>query len=168
MVARSVCVLALGIPLLAGCGGDGSADDLTALGNSQGITRQIAGEWSGKLHQRGIPPFTVAVKITPSGGGQVAYTGIRCGGEWTLTDVAPSTPPQYNFTEKITRGAGGRCKGRGSVSLLPIQGFSPNEPAYKRMNYSFSGGGVSSRGLLHRVHAGAEAAVFKQAGVAPS
>jgi len=168
VVARSVCVLALGIPLLAGCGGDGSADDLTALGSSQGITRQIAGEWSGKLHQRGIPPFTVAVKITPSGGGQVAYTGIRCGGEWTLTDVVPSTPPEYNFTEKITRGARGRCKGRGSVSLLPIQGFSPNEPAYKRMNYSFSGGGVSSRGLLHRVHAGAEAAVFKQAGVAPS
>ncbi len=168
MLTRGVCLLAFGIPLLVGCGSSGNPDDLTGLGNSEGITRQIAGEWSGKLEQKGLAPFKVAVKITPSGDGQVAYTGIRCGGEWTLTDVASSIPPQYHFTEKITQGAGDACKGKGSVSLLPIQGFSPNEPAYKRMNYSFSGGGVSSRGLLHRVHAGAEAALFKQAGVAQS
>jgi hypothetical protein len=165
---RGVCLLALGIPLLIGCGSGGNPNDLTPLGNSQGVTRQIAGEWSGKLHQKGLPPFKVAVKITPSGGGQVAYTGIRCGGKWTLSEVASSIPPQYRFTEKITQGASSKCKGKGIVSLLPIQGFSPNEPAYKRMNYSFSGGGVSSRGLLHRVHAGAEAAVFRQAGVAQS
>jgi len=168
VVGRRLCLLALGIPLLVGCGSGANPDDLTALGNSEGITRQIAGEWRGNLHQKGMAPFKVAVKITPSGSGQVAYTGIRCGGEWSLTGVASSIPPRYQFTEKITQGAGGSCKGKGSVSLLPIQGFSPNEPAYKRMNYSFSGGGVSSRGLLHRVHAGAEAALFRQAGVAES
>jgi hypothetical protein len=168
VVGRSLCLLALGIPLLVGCGSAGNPDDLTGLGNAEGITRQIAGEWSGKLHQKGLAPFKVAVRITPGGSGQVAYTGIRCGGEWTLTDVASSIPPQYHFTEKINQGAGGSCKGKGSVSLLPIQGFSPNEPAYKRMNYSFSGGGVSSRGLLHRVHAGVEAAVFRRAGVTQS
>ena len=167
MLARSLCLLALATPLLAGCGSGGNAD-LTSLENSQGITRQIAGEWSGKLHQKGLAPFKVAVKITPGGGGRVAYTGIRCGGDWTLTDVASSLPPEYHFTEKITQGVGGNCKGKGRISLLPIQGFSPNEPAYKRMNYSFSGGGVTSRGLLHRVHAGVEAAVFKAAGVAAS
>jgi hypothetical protein len=68
---RGVCLLALGIPLLIGCGSGGNPNDLTPLGNSQGVTRQIAGEWSGKLHQKGLPPFKVAVKITPSGGGLV-------------------------------------------------------------------------------------------------
>jgi hypothetical protein len=165
---RSLCLLALGIPLLVGCGSAGNPDDLTGLGNAEGITRQIAGEWAGKLHQSGVAPFKVAVKITPSGSGSVAYTGFRCGGEWTLTGVASSIPPQYRFAETITQGAGGKCKGKGRVSLLPIQGFSPNEPAYKRMNYSFSGGGVTSRGLLHRVHSGAEARVFRRAGVTPS
>lgn len=167
MLGRNLCLLAIGIALLAGCGGGGNADDLTGLGNEQGITRQIAGEWSGRLHQKGLAPFKVAVKITASGSGQVAYTGIRCGGEWTLNGVASSLPPRYRFTERITEGAGRACKGKGAVSLLPIQAFTPNEPAYKRMNYSFTGGGVTSHGLLHRIHAGAEERIFKEAGVTP-
>lgn len=167
MLGRNACLLLLGISLLVGCGSGGNPDELTGLGNEQGITRQIAGEWSGKLHQKGLAPFKIAVKISPSGSGQVAYTGIRCGGEWTLTEVAPSLPPQYHFAENITEGAGRACKGRGNVSLRPIQGYTPNEPAYKRMKYSFTGGGVTSRGLLHRIHAGEEAPVFKRAGVTP-
>lgn len=167
MIDRSACLLLLGISLLVGCGNGGNADELTALGNAQGITRQIAGEWTGDLHQKGLKPFKVAVRITPSGSGRVAYTGIRCGGEWSLTNVASSVPPEYQFAEKITQGASDACKGKGRVSLVPIQGYSPNEPAYKRMNYSFTGGGVTSRGLLHRVHAGAQAAIFRRAGGPP-
>jgi len=166
VLVRRLSLLVLVLPLLAGCGNSGNSDALTSLSNSAGITRQIAGEWSGKLHQKGLKPFEVAVKITPSGVGRVAYTGIRCGGDWNLTGIgSSSTPPSYRFKEKITAGVGGNCKGKGRVSLLPIQASSPNEPAYKRMNYTFDGGGVTSQGLLHRIHAGQEAATFKLAGV---
>ena len=112
MVGRRLCLLALGIPLLVGCGSGGNPDDLTALGNSEGITRQIAGEWSGKLHQKGLAPFKVAVKITPSGSGQVAYTGIRCGGEWSLTGVASSIPPRYQLHREDHRGRGRQLQGK--------------------------------------------------------
>ena len=168
MLGRKVCLLALGIPLLIGCGSGGNPDDLTALGDTAGITRQIAGEWSGRLEQNGLPPFKIAVKITADGRGRVAYTGIRCGGGWDLAGVRPSLPPRYIFTEEIRQGAGGTCKGSGTVTLLPVQNDSPNRPAYTRMNFSFTGGGVTSRGLLHRVHAGEEARIFEQAGVSPS
>jgi len=167
VIGRNTCLLLLGVSLIVGCGSGGNPDELTGLGNAQGITRQIAGAWSGRLHQKGLKPFKIAVKITPSGSGQVAYTGIRCGGEWTLTNVTSSLPPEYQFTEKISQGAGKTCKGKGRVSLLPIQGYSPNEPAYKRIHYSFTGSGVKSRGLLHRIHAGEGAPVFKRAGVTP-
>jgi hypothetical protein len=167
VLTRGVCLLALGIPLLVGCGSGGNPDDLTGLGNSEGITRQIAGDWAGKLHQSGLAPFKIAVDITAGGSGRVAYTGIRCGGDWDLQGTRPTTPPQYLFTEEINEGAGGACKGTGTVTLLPIQNHSPNRPAYTRLNYSFSGGGVTSRGLLHRIHAGAQHPVFKQAGVTP-
>jgi hypothetical protein len=158
------CLVSLGIVLLAGCSDD-DAGNLTAPG--EGITRQIAGSWAGKLQQAGLPPFKIAVDITSDGTGRVAYTGIECGGEWTLEGVRPSTPPRYVFTEEINEGAGGTCKGTGTVSLSPIQGHLPNRPAYTRLNYRFTGGGVASRGLLHRIHAGAEAPTFKQAGVTP-
>jgi len=159
-----VWLLSLGILLLAGCSND-DAGNLTAPG--EGVTRQIAGSWAGKLQQAGLPPFKMAVDITSDSTGRVAYTGIECGGEWTLDGVRPSTPPRYVFTEQINGGAGGSCKGTGTVSLSPIQGHSPNRPAYTRLNYRFTGGGVASRGLLHRIHAGAEVQTFKQAGVTP-
>ena len=164
MLRRKVWLLSLGIVLLAGCSDD-VAGDLTAPG--EGITRQIAGSWAGKLQQAGLPPFKIAVDITSNGTGRVAYTRIECGGEWTLEGVRPSTPPRYVFTEGINEGAGGTCKGTGTVSLSPIQGHLPNRPAYTRLNYRFAGGGVASRGLLHRIHAGAEAPTFEQAGVTP-
>jgi hypothetical protein len=156
-------LLAIGALLISGCGDDASSSDVTAPG--EGITRQIAGRWTGKLHQKGLRPFEVAVDIGSDGNGEVAYTGIECGGEWALDEVQPSTPPRYRFTEEIREGAGGSCKGTGTVSLAPIQGHAPNRPAYNRMNYSFTGGGVTSRGLIHRTDSAHLAPVFKEAGV---
>jgi hypothetical protein len=157
-------LFALGALLIAGCGDDGAGEG-TTLSNAEGITRQIAGGWTATLHQQGLAPFKVGVDISADGRGRVAYTGIECGGEWTLHGVEQSMPPRYLFTEEINQGAGGTCKGTGAVTLAPIQRHSPNEPAYTRLNYSFTGGGVTSRGLLHRVHPAGLGPVFKQAGV---
>jgi hypothetical protein len=156
---RNVVLCALGIALLAGCGNDANSS-LTTRG--AGITRQIAGSWTAKLHQKGIPPFTVAVHIAPDGGAAVAYTGIKCGGEWLLDHVQSTLPPHYVFTERIDQGAGGKCKGVGRVSIAPIQAHAPNEPAYRRANYLFTGGGVTSQGLLRRVHPAELKAIFKR------
>jgi hypothetical protein len=163
---RYLCLLALGLVLLAGCTDDGAGAG-TTLTNAEGITRQIAGSWSANLHQKGLEPFVVAVDIAADGSGRVAYTGIECGGEWKLQGVEQSMPPRYIFTEDIHEGAGGDCKGTGSVTLSPIQRHSPNEPAYNRMAYRFTGGGVTSRGLLRRVHPGGLTPIFKEAGVTP-
>ena len=160
MLGRSLCLLALGVVLVAGCG-DGDGDG-TTLENSSGITRQIAGGWVGHLHQKGLKPFKVAADINPSGAGRVAYTGIKCGGDWTLSSVLNTRPPHYIFTEVIETGRGGSCKGRGKVDLLPIQRQEPNGPAYTRMNYTFTGGGVTSSGLLRRVHPPDVIAIFHQ------
>jgi hypothetical protein len=167
VVGRKLCLLALGIFLLAGCGSGENAGDEPGQGNEEGITRQISGRWIGKLHQKGLAPFEIAVDIGADGTGQVAYTGIQCGGEWVLDEAQPSTPPRYRFTEEINEGAGGTCKGTGTVSLSPIQGHSPNRPAYGRLNYRFAGGGVTSRGLLHRTDPAGLARVFQRAGLTP-
>jgi hypothetical protein len=162
-VRELVLLLALGASLVAGCSGGESAGNVTAPG--EGVTRQIAGRWAGRLHQHGLPPFKVAVDISSNGDGEVAYTGIRCGGGWNLDEVQQGLPPRYVFTEEIKEGVGGSCKGTGTVSLAPIQGNTPNEPAYGQANYSFTGGGVTSRGLLHRTDAAGLARTFRQAGV---
>jgi hypothetical protein len=157
--------LAIAALLIGGCGNDGDSSDVTAPG--PGITRQIAGRWTGELRQEGLKPFEVAVDIGSDGNGEVAYTGIECGGEWTLDEVQALMPPRYRFIEKIREGAGGNCMGTGTVSLLPIQGHSPNRPAYNRLNYRFTGGGITSSGLLHRTDPAHLAPVFEQAGVTP-
>jgi hypothetical protein len=158
-------LFAIGALLIGGCGSDGEGGDLTSLG--EGVTRQIAGNWTGKLQQQGLAPFEVAVDIATDGKGRVAYTGIECSGGWTLDSVQTSTPPRYLFTEEIRKGSGGSCKGTGRVLLSPIQGYAPNEPAYNRVNYRFTGGGVTSVGLLHRTDPKSVARVFDQAGVHP-
>ena len=166
MSVRGLALLfAIGTLLIAGCGSDGGSVNVTARG--EGVTRQIGGNWTGKLHQQGLARFEVAVDIATDGTGRVAYTGIECAGRWSLDSVQPATPPRYLFTETIKEGAGGSCKGTGRVSLAPIQGHAPNEPAYNRLNYSFTGGGVASRGLLHRTDPEHLAPIFKQAGVTP-
>ena len=149
---------------MAGCSGnDGSEPGGTD--SETGLTRQISGDWTGTLHQKGLPPFGIGVDIGPDSTAQVAYSGIECGGEWTLDGVQTSTPPLYTFTEQINEGGGGSCKGTGAVSISPIQGHSPSEPAYVRLNYQFTGGGVTSRGRLHRTDLAGLDAVFHQAGL---
>jgi hypothetical protein len=150
--------------LVAGCS-SGNVGEPGVAGAEIGVTRQISGNWAGTLHQKGLAPFKVAVDIGADSTGRVAYTGIDCGGDWTLDGVQTSIPPRYDFTEEINKGSGGTCKGSGTVSLSPIQSHAPNEPSYNLMSYRFTGGGVTSRGLLHRTAPAHINTVFKQAGV---
>lgn len=136
-----------------------------AVGTEIGATRQISGNWKGRLQQEGRKAFQIAVDIGADSTAQVAYSGIKCGGEWSLEGVETSIPPLYVFREQINTGAGGACKGTGRVSVVPIQETTPNEPAYNQLHYSFTGGGVTSRGLLHRTNPAGLRQVFKQARV---
>jgi hypothetical protein len=158
-----VLLLAIGAPLISGCGDDEGSSEVTAPG--EGITRQISGRWTGTLHQEGLKPFEIAADIGADGSGEVAYSGIECGGDWTFEGVLESLPPGYGFKETIEEGAGGDCKGTGTVSLSPIQSQAPNSPAYSRMTYRFDGGGVTSRGVLRRTDIAHLAPIFEQAGV---
>jgi uncharacterized protein YceK len=153
---------------IVGCGSVNDAGEPGATDSTRSAaTRQISGNWRGWLHEAGLAPFEIAVNIGASGTGDVAYTGIDCGGEWTLNAVRTSGPPHYLyvFTEQIAQGASRICKGTGRVLLSPIQRQIPNEPAYQRMSYQFSGGGVTSRGFIHRTDAGHMRAIYKRAGV---
>ena len=73
--------------------------------------------------------------------------------------------PLKSLWAEFTGKATGTCKGKGTVSLVPIQRHASNGPAYLEMNYSFTGGGVTSQGLLHRTDASHLAPVFKEAGL---
>jgi hypothetical protein len=156
-------VLALLIPafLITGCGGDG--DDGGGTSTTVGPAKEIAGDWTGQLTQKGLAPFRIAVRIEADGTGRVAYTGIECGGEWAVKNELSSLPPAaYNFRERITEGAGGNCKGTGVVSIGPDPYRAP-----KVLGYGFTGGGVSSTGTLHRTDAAGLRPVFDEAGVSP-
>ena len=101
----------------------------------------IAGEWRGQLRQKGLEPFAVAAKISgPDGPNTVEYTGIDCSGTWTYEGQAGD---EYSFHERIDRGQGDRCKGKGTVTLTAA---SPAD-----LDYVFRGGGVESRGTLKPV-----------------
>jgi hypothetical protein len=98
----------------------------------------IAGDWRGQLRQTGLKPFTVAAKIAgPDGPNTVHYTGIDCSGTWTYEGQSGG---EYVFHERIDRGQGEKCKGKGTVSLTAA---GANE-----LQYVFQGGGVESRGTL--------------------
>ena len=143
--------------LIVGCGSGGSD---AAQGKA---AKPIAGDWIGTLKQKGLAPFRIAVQIEPSGEGRVAYTGIECGGTWTMQpEILGSRPPIYGFDERIEEGVGGECKGSGDVSIQP-ELIAPKTI----LHYDFAGGGVKSHGLIHRTSAEALKPVFDQAGVDP-
>jgi hypothetical protein len=103
----------------------------------------IEGAWRGTLRQEGLAPFVVTATIRAPGASRpstVHYTGIDCSGTWTYLG---RTGPAYRFREVIDRGAGGKCKGVGAVSLVP--------EGVDRLRYEFRGGGVVSRGIISRV-----------------
>jgi hypothetical protein len=165
VLGRRLLPLALGVLVLAGCGSGADAGEEAGVSIGEGVTRQISGRWTGDLSQEGLKLFQIGVDIGADSTAKVAYTGIQCGGDWTLDSAEASTPPRYLFTETIDDGAGGTCKGKGTVTLVPIQRLAPNGPAYLEMNYSFTGGGVTSSGVLHRTDASRLAPVFKEAGL---
>jgi hypothetical protein len=73
-----------------------------------------------------------------------------------------SSPPFITIEERITEGAGGECKGVGTVGLHPR-----SAAAGAALEYDFKGGGVTSHGLLHRTHGATLQRIFRQAGVEP-
>jgi hypothetical protein len=103
----------------------------------------ILGRWKGTLHQRGMKPFVVTVRIRGFDAlsrNTVHYTGIDCSGHWTYLTRTGRT---YEFREVITSGRGGKCKGAGRVNLT--------QTSANRASYVFRGGGVVSRGILRRL-----------------
>jgi hypothetical protein len=157
MFVRRLVPLVLVLGLFAGCGGGG--DESTG---NENVPVGVAGDWTGTLQQKGIPPFQVAVRLDAAGSGRVAYTGIECGGTWTAKRALASAPPFITINERITEGAGGKCKGVGTVTLHPSSSASGGP-----MQYAFRGGGVTSRGLLHRTDPAGIDSVFEEAGVTP-
>jgi hypothetical protein len=133
----------------AGCGGSSDSSTSSAASSTSsaaapraGSDAYILGTWHGELHQKGMPPFVVSAEVrslTNPKRNTVAYTQIRCGGNWTYRGFAQGA---YRFLEVIDRGVGGSCKGAGQVTLVP-QGRDA-------ARYEFRGGGVISRGTLHR------------------
>lgn len=143
----SIAILAvlLAAAALAACGekDEPSASELDTTSASQQTEEDfaIAGEWRGELRQKGVKPFVVTAEIAgPEGPNSVHYTGIDCSGKWTFEGRFGD---EYSFHERIDRGQGGRCKGKGTVSLTAA---SPDE-----LEYMFQGGGVESRGILEPV-----------------
>lgn len=123
----------------AGCGGsDGDMSTKSVMPFGQA---ELAGHWRGRLHQKGLDPFTVTAVIaspTGSAGNRVHYTGIDCSGTWTALGEQGDA---FRFREVITHGHGGNCKGVGTVTLTPTS---------DELGYEFRGGGVISRGALRR------------------
>jgi hypothetical protein len=138
--------------LVAGCGG---SDSKSTPATKAGGTQEIAGQWTGTLTQAGLPPFRVAADIF-DGAGKVAYTGIDCAGDWKLDSGSDGTG-SYVFTETIRSGAGGQCKGTGTVHLERI--------AAKGLRYRFEGGSVTSRGILRPARGSEWVSIFQEAGV---
>jgi hypothetical protein len=136
-------VACIPLALLIGCG-EKSEPDFSGPGAEPPAAEPlapIAGDWTGTLSQRGVPPFTVRVTIASAdspAANPVSYTGIDCSGTWDFQSRSGSA---YSFREVIDRGKGGRCKGAGEVTVTP-QG--------DRLAYRFRGGGVTSRGVLSR------------------
>jgi hypothetical protein len=146
MSGRVQAAAALAALLLAagGCGGsdeeDGSTGGTVAPQGEAPPRAFPAGEWQGRLAQRGLPPFQIRASIrsrTDPSRNTVAYTGIDCRGNWRYLG---RRGPDFRFREVIDRGRGGDCKGVGTVTLRYI---GPD-----RLRYEFRGGGVASSGFI--------------------
>lgn len=159
-VLLSVCLG--GLALLAGTAGCGEkaepdidrikADvESLALGpaldrlRDSGATRPvpIEGTWRGSLKQPGSSDFAIRADIaslTDPAKNTVRYGApINCAGNWRYAGAQRDTA---TFEETIDSGAGGNCKGTGTVSLRLL--------STDRLSYSFTGGGVQSQGVLER------------------
>ena len=145
--ARIAAAAAL-VVALAGCG-EKSEPDLSDVPPPpqpkppmppQGLPQAVQGQWRGTLDQQGIKPFPINVAIvsaTEPKRNVVRYGGeIDCSGTWTYLDAEG---PQVRFRERIESGSGGKCKGTGTVTVEPRDG---------RLDYRFTGGGISSTGVL--------------------
>jgi hypothetical protein len=103
----------------------------------------LRGTWHGKLHQRGLEPFTVTVTIGSlhdASRNRVRYSGLDCRGTW---DYLGSRRGLFSFREVITAGKSDTCKGAGTVRLRPL--------SVNALRYRFTGGGVTSAGVIRRV-----------------
>jgi hypothetical protein len=127
--------------IAAGCGEKAEPDPSTLGPAPQDATGfEIEGTWQGRLRQKGIKPFRVTAMIgslDEARDNSVTYTGIDCSGTWKFLDRPGDA---YRFREVIDRGAGGSCKGVGTVTLTP----TPEG----QLDYEFRGGGVTSHGVL--------------------
>jgi hypothetical protein len=130
--------------LLAGCGDGGVSSETAATTAATGGFGAVEGSWSGTLRQAKTDPFPIEVTVKSQDDPKlnvVHYGGeIDCSGNWSYRGESGS---EVTFREVIDRGRGGRCKGVGTVRLQAM-----GDP--DRLDYSFSGGGVSSDGVLSR------------------
>jgi hypothetical protein len=105
--------------------------------------RDLEGTWHGPLRQAGLKPFTVTVTIRSlhdSRRNPVRYSGLDCTGTWAFLGSAGGS---LRFREVITAGKSDTCKGSGTVTLVPLSAGA--------LRYRFSGGGISSAGVIRRV-----------------
>jgi hypothetical protein len=103
------------------------------------IAFTILGTWHGTLHQSGFKPFTVTATIRGTHArNTVHYSGLDCRGTWTFLSHRGTT---WRFRETITAGRSASCKGTGVVTLRVDDG---------KLDYTFRGGGIVSRGTLYR------------------
>ncbi len=146
--ALLACLLATALAaatIAAGCGEkeepESSAPAPSADTGATGF--DIVGMWEGRLTQRGIKPFRVRATIGSLDDpklNSVHYTGIDCEGSWTYLGKEGEA---FRFREVIDPSqARGECKGKGTVTLTPTEDG--------RLDYVFTGGGVTSRGVLVR------------------
>jgi hypothetical protein len=145
-------VLIVALAIAAGGCGEKQEPDLSQLPPTPqpqpstppaALPRSVVGRWQGTLHQHGLKPFEVRVKIvsaTQRDRNVVHYTGIDCSGTWSYLGA---DGPQVRFREVIDSGVGGKCKGKGTVTV--------SAAAADRLLYEFRGGGVASRGVLNRL-----------------
>lgn len=129
---------------LAACGEDDSGGGGATRDKRTADDFDITGRWQGTLHQLGLGAFEVEAEIRSleagrTGANSVSYTVIDCSGTWEYRGIEAGA---FRFREVIDVGEGDDCAGAGTVTLEPARD--------DELAYSFSGGGLESRGTLER------------------